>query len=108
MRTTYTVDDNHGTEVPETPIRLLIKVFPDLAEFVFDKCITKLEAKGRDLTTPKSSLLWSSGSKIEMDYEFIDDAFCFELEEKDGGTGCTGKHLSQKLSSPFLSVSMYV
>lgn len=86
MRTTYTVLDKRGREVPETPIRLLIKVFPDLAEMVFDKCITRLEAPRlleRNSSRPSSSL-WRSGSKIRMDYEFIDDGFSFNIENKDG------------------------
>ena len=37
MRTTYTVQDKHGTEVPETPMRMLIKFYPELAEMVFDQ-----------------------------------------------------------------------
>ena len=40
LRTTFTVADSHGTPVPETPMRLLIRIYPDLAEMVFDQCIT--------------------------------------------------------------------
>ena len=32
MRTTFTIGDKQGDEVPETPLRLLIRFFPDLAE----------------------------------------------------------------------------
>ena len=32
MRTTFTLGDKRGDEVPETPLRLLIRFFPDLAE----------------------------------------------------------------------------
>ncbi len=37
LRTTYTVTDSHGVPVPETPIRLLIRIYPELAGLVFDQ-----------------------------------------------------------------------
>ena len=46
MRTTHPGYDLHGDVVPETPMRLLIKIYPDLAEVVFDNCVIKLKQKG--------------------------------------------------------------
>jgi hypothetical protein len=64
--------------VPETPMRLLIKQYPDLAELVFNNCIRKVEMTDENndpLASPKTCLI--------MDYEFIDDAFLIEPPEKD-------------------------
>ena len=53
MRTTYTVSDRRGEPVPETPLRMLIRVYPDLAAMAFDQCVTV--EKGKDDRLPKSS-----------------------------------------------------
>ena len=77
MRTTHPGYDPHGVVVPETPMRLLIKRYPDLAEMVFDNCITKkkqnLETEIDPFSSPKYTLM--------MDYEFIDDAFYIKARE---------------------------
>ena len=68
MRTSYPKKDKHGAStmsIIETPMRSLIKYFPDLAGLVFNKCIiTKTE-----------------GLSYEMDYEFLDDAFNHSMEQ---------------------------
>ena len=38
MRTTNTVTDLRGESVPDTPMRMLIRVYPDLAETILDRC----------------------------------------------------------------------
>ena len=60
--------------------RLLIKTYPDLAEVVFNNCITKESIKDPfdPLALPSKHLL--------MNYEFIDDAFYLEPPEKEGNS----------------------
>ncbi len=85
MRTTHTVRDRRGNEVPETPLRLLIKFFPDLAEQVFDQCVKQVvdgKKKKKDGDRPHSPL--SSTTKhrtVVMDYEFIEDTFHYVVSE---------------------------
>lgn len=62
MKTSHVVLTKDGEEVPDTPMRMLIQEFPDLAEKVFDKCTTR---------TPEGLLL---------DYQFLDDSFSLEKE----------------------------
>jgi hypothetical protein len=83
MRTTYTVRDRRGNEVPESPLRLLIRVFPDLAEQVFDQCVTQVGAtgSGHGGTHRPGSPTWRQGSKVRMDYEFVEDAFHYDVTE---------------------------
>ncbi len=77
MRTSHFTKDDHGTIVPETPMRLLIRTYPDLAELVFNKCIVRkpLKDNGPD-ASPKSVL--------EMNFEFIDDAFYLQAPKEEG------------------------
>ena len=77
MRTNHKIKDAHGTMVPETPLRLLIKNYPDLAEEVFNNCITNESIKDSldPLAVPSNCLY--------MDYEFIDDAFYLAAPESD-------------------------
>ena len=60
--------------------RLLIKTYPDLAEVVFNNCITKESVPDPfdPLALPSKHLL--------MNYEFIDDAFYLESPEKEGNS----------------------
>ena len=78
MRTSYPKKDKHGAtkeSIIETPMRSLIKYFPDLAGLVFNKCImTKAE-----------------GLSYEMDYEFLDDAFNHSMEQD-----CNGDDICKK------------
>ena len=80
MRTTHRSEDDHGTIVPETPLRLLIKTYPDLAELVFNNCISK--AKVRDPSDPEDS---PPIAILSMNYEFIDDAFFIKAPEDEEG-----------------------
>ena len=60
--------------------RLLIKTYPDLAEVVFNNCITK-----ESVPDPSDPLALPS-KHLLMNYEFIDDAFYLEAPEKEGNS----------------------
>ena len=72
----------------ETPVRLLIKRFPDLAELVFDKCssnnLEESNARHHDGKTVDPS---HPQLLVTMDYEFIDDTYCDPSEEDETGGG---------------------
>lgn len=71
-------------DIPDTPIRMLIRTFPDLAEEVFDKCIKK------------------GTSCLEMDYEFLDDTFSLNQKEtKSGKTQFYFADLTDDTMSPY-------
>ena len=78
MRTNHPIKDDHGTIVPETPLRLLIKKYPDLAEVVFDNCSTEESVKD-----PNDQLALPT-KHVNMNYEFIDDTFYLEAPEEEG------------------------
>ena len=59
--------NQRGEPIPDTPLRMLIRTFPDLAEDVFDKCIQH------------------GSSNLEMDYEFLDDTFSLKQKETKSG-----------------------
>ena len=64
------MDPSHVDEVddfPDTPMRMLIRVFPDLAEVVFDKC-----------TSRKKGVL-------DLDCKFLDDTHCWKKEVGENG-----------------------
>jgi hypothetical protein len=63
MSTSHVVEEK-GNFIPDTPMRMLIRVFPDLAQKVFDKCITR---------KPEG---------LELDYDFLDDSFSLRKEGK--------------------------
>ena len=56
-----------GKSTLNTPMRLLVKKFPDLAEFVLDKCYKEVK---RD-----------SEVCIEMNFEFVEDTFNYKKIE---------------------------
>ena len=57
LKTVHTVKNSRLEFVPDTPMRMLIRRFPDLAEHVFDKCITEKE------------------NDVDFDFQFIDDTY---------------------------------
>jgi len=64
------MDPAHVDEVdnfPDTPMRMLIRVFPDLAEVVFDKCTSR--EKG----------------VLDLDCKFLDDTHCWKREVGENG-----------------------
>ena len=77
LRTSHPVLDNHGTLVPETPLRMLIKTYPDLAEVVFNNCVIQRSLFQQHVLDP----LHSAKDTLIMNYEFIDDAFLIRESE---------------------------
>ena len=90
MRTSHPIKNHRGDIIVETPMRLLIRHHPDLAEVVFQKCITPLN---------------NFSTRYELDYEFLDDTFYFQsskncdsddnilqMEEKEDGDVDLLKH----------------
>ena len=81
MKSVHTV----GKDTPDTPMRMLIRKFPDVAEKVLDKCITRREivlARGGE--EPESKKKRESYEEYEFDFQFLDDTFAFEtLNERD-------------------------
>ena len=65
MNSSHVVHTEAGETIPDTPMRMLIRTFPDLAQKVFDKCIQKGEP-----------------DMLELDYEFLEDTFCLRKEGK--------------------------
>ena len=63
MRTSHPIKNHRGDIIVETPMRLLIRYHPDLAEVVLQKCIIPLN---------------NFSSKFELDYEFLEDTFFFQ------------------------------
>ena len=53
--------------IPNTPLRMLIKTFPDLAERVFDKCIEHKQ------------------ESVIMNFEFLEDTFSLKATETSAG-----------------------
>ncbi|XP_023346201.1 serine/threonine-protein phosphatase 6 regulatory ankyrin repeat subunit B isoform X3 [Eurytemora carolleeae] len=82
LRSTSTAKDSRGTPVPNTPLRMLIRTFPDLAELVFDKCLSvkKINRKG---SYGSRRRLRKFDRVVELDFEFLEDIF--NLQEV--GTG---------------------
>ena len=54
-----------GEAIPDTPMRMLIRTFPDLAQRVFDKCIKKVKS-----------------GKLQLDYTLLEDTFALRKEVK--------------------------
>ena len=73
LKTSNVVISQKGKEVLDTPMRMMIRVFPDIAEKVFDKCITKKKDNGKDKDKDKNQ-----HDYLDLDYQFLDDTFNFE------------------------------
>ena len=81
MRTNNVEEDSLGTPIPDTPMRMLIRTFPILAEEVFDKCVftKKSTRKGKKGEAPADeNTEVKKTNRLKMDYEFIDDTFNLE------------------------------
>ena len=76
MRTSHPIKNHRGDIIVETPMRLLIRYNPDLAEVVFQKCIKPLN---------------NFSSKFELDYEFLEDTFSFQASNN-----CVDNYLELK------------
>ena len=77
MRTSHPIKNDREDIIVETPMRSLIKKYPDLAELVFQKCITPYQNN-------------NNTSCYQLDYEFLEDTFYhnysgnIENKEEDG------------------------
>ena len=74
------------TGVRETPLRLLIKHFPDLAKRVFDRCmITNLQSDEKQISKQVMSTVSSDDPNftITLNYELLDDAYCLFKDTDD-------------------------
>ena len=71
----------------ETPLRLIIKLFPGLAWLVFDRCIkTNLQTKTKQCGYWKEDCVTSDNEKfrIDFDFELLDDTYVMR-RKKTGG-----------------------
>ena len=57
MKSACVSQNDRGEFIPDTPMRMLIRTYPELAEEVFDKCIEK------------------KSDQVEMDFQFLEDTF---------------------------------
>ncbi len=69
------------TGVRETPLRLLIKQFPELAKLAFDRCLEnnlRSESKelGRDRDAKETVTADDPRFSITLNYEMLDDTYC--------------------------------
>ena len=67
MRSINVTATAEGEQVPNTPMRMLIRTYPDLAETIFDRCIS-------DRT-----------KTVHMDFEFIEDNFSLVKQTTSSG-----------------------
>ena len=73
---------NAANGIRNTPLRLLIKMFPDLAKKVFDKCMeTNLQQISQD-NTSKNRIISQEDErfKITFNYELLDDSYTILLQ----------------------------
>ena len=87
-----------------TPIRLLIKKFPDMARMVFDKCITtnmhsnagnSNSNMGSSKTSNKTVSPDDANLVVTMDYELIDDAYSIFQNETDDDDSDTVSYIEE-------------
>lgn len=74
------------THVRETPVRLLIKQFPDLAKRAFDRCLlTNLQSDSKQLAKQKFATVSSDDPRfsITCNYELLDDTYCLFEDDDD-------------------------
>ena len=67
MKSVNVCKTNRGEFIPNTPMRMLIRTYPELAEDVFDKCIK------------------SQKDSVEMDFEFLEDTFSLNKKIRPSG-----------------------
>ncbi len=70
----------------DTPLRLIVRLFPDLAHLVFDRCIdTNLQTETKQAGYWKGECVTADNSdfKITFNYELLDDTYI--LQQPDGG-----------------------
>ena len=84
MKTVHTVEN----KTPDTPMRMLIRKFPDVAERVLDKCITSREISKNQEKKQESY------EEYEFDFQFLDDTFVFAKEVNEKTEEVTFKYRS--------------
>ncbi len=67
--------------VRETPLRLLIKQFPELAKKAFDRCLSNnLRSESKEIGRTRDSKLTVSADDprfaITLNFELLDDTYC--------------------------------
>ena len=67
MKSVNVSKTSRGEYIPDTPMRMMIRAYPDLAEDVFDKCIK------------------TQSDCVEMDFEFLEDTFSLNKRTKSSG-----------------------
>ena len=67
MKSVNVSQTDRGEFVPDTPLRMLIRTYPELAEEVFDKCIE------------------TKSDRVEMDFEFLEDTFSLNKMVRPSG-----------------------
>ena len=116
MRTSSKISDF------DTPFRMLIRKFPDLAAKVMDKCIAKKqqnkntdkegwvdENKNQKCTSSFPVLTLKSKSaeseEIDFDFSFLEDTFNYELRElkKDGNVSSCQYQFNPNSEKPYAS-----
>ena len=73
----------------ETPLRLIIKLFPGLAKLVFDNCIeTNLQTETKQAGYWKDECVTSDNEKfqIKFNFELLDDTYVMERKKEDEDT----------------------
>ena len=67
MKSVNVSQTDRGEFIPDTPMRMLIRTYPELAEEVFDKCIE------------------TKSDRVEMDFEFLEDTFSLNKMVRPSG-----------------------
>ena len=78
-----------GKDVLDTPMRMLIRTFPDITEKVLDKCITKNKDKDTNKEETKQDYL-------DLDYQFLDDTFNFARTADADGSNLHFQYKDEK------------
>ena len=69
----------------ETPMRLIIKLFPGLAKLVFDRCIeTNLQTETKQASMWKEDCVTADNEKFELifNFELLDDTYVMKNEDE--------------------------
>ena len=91
------------TKVRETPLRLLIKQFPELAKKVFDRCmVTNLQSEGHQAAKEQFVRVSTEDPKfaITFNYELLDDAYCIYDDSDDRSSMKTDDMSIMNFSDP--------
>ena len=73
--------DSRGEMIPITPLRRLIRVFPDLAEEVLDKCKAWKPLNNEEDDAEENKDKREERNQIEFDFQYLDDTFSIKKED---------------------------